>query len=120
MGETLVLVDADELVAEMLAAPLRARGWNVIICSPDEDAVFERIIAAVPAAVVFDLESAQEAQCDLAASAAADERLPRPMVLFLGGDEEQRALAREVVSSALFVTAEELLWVLKRVVTPVY
>lgn len=114
MSETLFFVSDDDATVHELAEPYRERGWGVEYASPDADDTLDRMAAARPIAAVFCLdEQCYPATRELAHAVLTDPRRIRPLMVFLGGEPEQVAVAKAEVSVGLFVQPSELPWVLK-------
>jgi hypothetical protein len=114
MGASLFFVYQDQGIAEQLAAPYRARGWDVEVEPPDAADALERMESAQPLAAVFGLDSAPaDGVVAFAHNVMDDSHLHRPLMVFLGGDAAAIEAARLAVPYGVFVRPEELGWVLK-------
>ena len=114
MAESLFFVHDDPSVAEEIAAPYRASGWDVACANPSDADVLERMVEAQPLATIFCLDGCRmDAASDLAREVGSDPRCLRPLMVFLGGDTDSVARARSEVPVGLFVRPSELPWMLK-------
>ena len=114
MEETLVFVYADNEAAEKTSAPFSSRGYGVEILSPDSDECLEAIALAQPVAVVLDISEDWMAPVVIAQGILADERLSRPLLVFVDGTPESVAQCKATLPFGVYVRPEELVWVLKR------
>jgi|GEM_PF-3502438 len=117
MVDTLFFVHPDEDAAADLAAYYSALGWNVATSGPLATDALDRVALSNPVAAVFCLTGTciDEVHA-LAGCILGDDRLRRPLMVFVGGSDEEIAMARSDTPYAVFVSQEELPWVLKRLV----
>lgn len=117
MIDTLFFVHADENAAAGLAAHYSALGWNVATSGPNAADALEKVALTNPVAAVFCLTGTYIAEVHaLAVRILGDGRVHRPLMVFVGGSDEEIGLARDDTPYAVFVNQEELPWVLKRLV----
>lgn len=117
MADTLFFVHPDDTAAAQFAARYGARGWNVATCDPRAADALDRMASADPVAAVFCLVSGSAFEAEqLAARVLSDGRLRRPLMVFVGGFAEEVESARGHVPFGVFVSEDELQWVLKRLV----
>ncbi len=116
-GQTLYLVHVDEETLEQIGGPLVSQGWDVKTIQPDAPDLTDLFASELPVAAVWCLEGDCADQVRMAAAGVlADERIVRPLMIFIGGTPEAIAQARASVPYGVFVNAAELPWVLKRMV----
>lgn len=114
MPESLFFVHEDEALLDEMSTPYRERGWGVETSSPLDPDALDRIVAANPLAAIFCLDSeCSEDTTALARQLAEDPRGTRPLVVFVDGDAETCAAAKQAVPVGVAVRLEELPWVLK-------
>jgi len=117
MVDTLFFVHADDSAAADLAAHYSALGWNVSTSGPLATDAMDKVASSNPVAAVFCLTGDYVAEVHaLAARILGDGRVRRPLMVFVGGSDEEIGLARGDTPYAVFVSQEELPWVLKRLV----
>lgn len=117
MVDTLFFVHSDEQSSHELAQFYQLRGWEVASADSHAADVLDRMAAANPVAAVFCLDGDCGTDVNaVVARAMADERLSRPLMVFVGGSAEDVAAARSVAPYGIFVRPDELPWVLKRLV----
>lgn len=115
--ELVVVVSEDERNAELIAGPLRDRGWFVDTQSGDAAAACRAICKQRPSAVVISLDAEGEpGECDLPCALSVAQVAHDVPVVFVGGSAETVALARQIAPGALFVEPPELPLVVKRLV----
>ncbi len=114
MEETLVFVYADEAAAEQVSAPFSSRGYTVEILSPDGEGCLDKVAEAKPMAVVLDISDDWMTPLVVAQGILADERLSRPLLVFVGGSADSIAQCKATLPFGVYVKPEELVWVLKR------
>jgi hypothetical protein len=112
--ETLVFVYADEGAAEQLSAPFASRGHVVEILSPEDEASLDKVAEAKPMAVVLDISDDWMTSLVVAQGILADDRLSRPLLVFVGGSADSIAQCKATLPFGVYVKPEELVWVLKR------
>lgn len=115
MVDTLLFVHAEANSAEQLADEYRGRGWDVSATTPDAPDALDRVAEAAPVAAVFCLDG--ECAADVSAFAEkvlADQRIRRPLMVFVGGAEDDVGKVRASMPFGVFVRLDELPWVLKR------
>lgn len=115
MVDTLFFVHPDGIAAEEIAGRYRTRGWEVSVCAPDASDALDRIAQTRPVAAVFCLDGdcADDVRA-LAENVLGDSRLFRPLMVFVGGSPDDIAQARAMMPFGVFVSEDELPWVLKR------
>lgn len=114
---TLFFVHSDTAEADSLAAAYRGRGWSTITSGADAGDAFDRLLESQPIAAVFCLDGDRVAEVlTLAERVAADPLVGRPLMVFVGGQPDDAVRARATAPYGIFVGAEELSWVLGRLV----
>ena len=117
MSDTIVFVSSDAERSAAMASPMSAEGWAVATVEPDRSDALESIEACTPVATVFDLDSGPElALHELAKAMLGDPDLPRPLLVFVGGDAAIAESIKSDIPFGVFVGADELTWVLKHLV----
>ena len=115
MADTLFFVYPDAAQCDGVAADFRSRGWATEVASPSDADALDRMDATQPVAAVFCMDGDESGQTlALAEAVLADERLQRPLIVFVGGSPDDVGRARESMPYAVFVKPDELAWVLKR------
>ena len=117
MSSTLMFVCSDAEKYGMLAQPMQDAGFDTEMVDPGATTVLETIETAAPMATVFDLATGPEqAMQEIAKAMLADPNLPRPLLVFVGGDADTVATIKGDIPFAVFVNPDELTWVLKHLV----
>lgn len=116
MAASLIFVDEDERQADELAARFSRIGWVCDTASPLAENAEDRIVEHAPVAAVFCLDRAVDRQLQVAAELVEDERIGRPLIVFVGGSEDDVERAKQTVPFGAVVRIEELGWVLKHLV----
>jgi len=113
----LFFAHCDEAAADALAAVYRGRGWSTVVSAAHAPDAVEQVSAAQPVAAVFclDGECVDEVNA-LAAKIVGNPDCGNPLMLFVSGSPDDVVKARSIAPYGLFVSAEELPWVLKRLV----
>ncbi len=114
MDQTLVFVYEDEQLAEEISAPFASRGHAVRILSPEAEGCVDCVAEAQPLAVVLDISDDWMTPLVVAQGILADERLSRPLLVFVGGSAESVSECKASLPFGVYVKPEELVWVLKR------
>jgi len=117
MVDTLFFVHTSEQDPNAIAAAYQLRGWNIAVAGPYADDALERMAVTSPVAAVFCLDG--DCASDVTAFAEhvlADERTNKPLMVFVGGEASDIAAARTTSPYGIFVRADELPWVLKRLI----
>lgn len=114
MAQGLYFIAGDGEAAEQLANSYRAQGWLAAAGACSEPDLLDKMLVSKPVAAIFSLagDSAPTARL-LASRIVAEPSIERPLVVFIGGDTHEIDAARHDVPYAVFVSAEELPWVLK-------
>jgi CheY-like chemotaxis protein len=112
--ETLVFVYSDDEAAEQASAPFTARGHVVEILSPEGEECLDKVAEAKPMAVVLDISDDWMTPLVIAQGILADERLSRPLLVFVGGSADSITQCKATLPFGVYVKPEELVWVLKR------
>jgi hypothetical protein len=114
---TLFFVHSDIAQADALAEAYRGRGWATVVSGPDATDAIPQVSATQPVAAVFclDGECVDDVQT-VAAQVVGDPSLGRPLMVFVSGAPDDIVKARAIAPYGIFVSAEELPWVLKRLV----
>jgi hypothetical protein len=95
--------------AEAFGAPYREEGWGVLAAAADSSQTIEMIAEERPSAAVFCLDGPKALDaCSLAEAVLYDQRGIRPLMIFVGGNEQDRAAAQSMVPIGVFVEADEL------------
>ena len=117
MYNNLFFVHCDVDAADAIAATYRGRGWSTTVSAARATDALEQVSAAQPVAAVFclDGERVEEVQ-SLAAQVVADPGCGNPLMLFVAGTPDDVVKARSIAPHGIFVSADELPWVLKRLV----
>lgn len=114
MPNTLFFVHDDLLAAEEVARPYAERGWHVEIAPAADPQTVDRIFESATLAAIFFLDGTTNGGSPaLAQRLLADGRTPHPLLVFVNGDKETNDALHVEIPTALFVTLEELPWVLK-------
>lgn len=117
MVDTLFFVDQDRDAAEEVADYFRERGWNVDCTQPAAPDALDRIAETSPVAAVFCLDGGcADDVLSLAEHVLSDERVPRPLMVFVDGSPTDITQARAAMPFGVFVHKDELAWVLRRLV----
>ncbi len=116
MPNTLFVAHWEPGGAELLAEPLRAAGWHVETASGPDGFDCDAIMNCIPVAVVVSLDGAPEQACDLACELSKRGAAADTPIIIVGGVDGSRDIARARVPQALFVNADEVPWVAKRLV----
>lgn len=99
------------------AAPFSQAGWDTRTVSPDSPDSLALIESAAPMATVFDLDASSGVAIGaLATELVSDPNLPRPLFVFVGGDQATIDAMKIDVPFGVFVKPDELAWVLKHLV----
>lgn len=115
MVDTLFFVHASEQDPAAIADTYQLRGWNIDVAPPTADDALERLAAANPVAAVFCLDHGCGHEVTTFAEAVmSDPRTNRPLMVFVDGEAEDLAAARQAAPYGIFVRPDELPWVLKR------
>lgn len=114
MPNTLFFVHDDPLAADDVARPYVERGWHVEIAPAEDPQAVDRIFDSATLAAIFFLDGTPDGSAPaLARALLADGRTPHPLLVFVNGDKETNEALHVEIPTALFVTLEELPWVLK-------
>lgn len=113
MGETLIFVGEDETSTSAIASPFAQRGWVVEVGGADPEATVERVARSEPVAAVFNMDGGCERARAAAWAVLSDARVLRPLMVFVGGTPEEIASMRADMPFGVFVSADELDWVIK-------
>ncbi len=117
MSNTLMFVCSDAEKCATLAAPLGDAGWEIKTIDPGDTNALESIEAESPVATVFDLETGpDQAIHELAKAMLGDPDLPRPLLVFVGGNAEIAESIKADIPFGVFVRPDELAWVLKHLI----
>ena len=117
MSSTLMFVCSDTEKCATLAEPLSDAGWEIKTIDPADSDALESIEAASPVATVFDLEiGADQVIHELAKAMLGDPDLPRPLLVFMGGETETAEAIKADIPFGVFVRPDELTWVLKHLI----
>ncbi|MBI5231488.1 MAG: hypothetical protein HY876_04900 [Coriobacteriales bacterium] len=119
MAETLFFLHADPVTAAALAAPLASRGYAIEIASPSEPHVCDTIADTAPLALVISLDGECDEAREVAAGVLADARVPRPLMLFVGGTAREVQETKESLPFGVFLDQDEVVWSLKRLTATV-
>ena len=114
MQETLVFVYADDELAKQVSEPFSRHGHSVELLGPEDPTCVDRIAECGPMAVVLDISDDWMAPLVVAQALLADERLSRPLLVFVGGSPDSIAQCKASLPFGVYVKPEELVWVLKR------
>lgn len=99
--------------AERVGAPFSSKGWSVYTAGLDITTI-DTVASLKPLAAVFCLEGCQASRAEeLAAALIDDERLLRPLMVFVGGEPAHIASIKQRIPMGVFVYEDELPWVLK-------
>ncbi len=109
-----MFVYADAENAEQVSAPFASRGHSILILDPESPECLDTVAEAKPMAVVLDISADWMTPVVLAQGILADERLSRPLLVFVGGSSESIAQCKATLPFGVYVKPEELVWVLKR------
>jgi hypothetical protein len=114
---SLLFVHSDAAQADSIAEAYRGRGWSTVVSSAQASDALQQVSAAQPVAAVFCLEGecVDDVQ-SLAAQVVSDPACGNPLMVFIDGAPDDVLRARAVAPYGIFVSAEELPWVLKRLV----
>ncbi len=112
--QTLVFVYADDEAAARASEPFTARGIPVEVLAPDGEDCVDRIAEAKPTGVVLDISGDWTDPLLVAQGVLADERLSRPLLVFVGGSPDSVTQCKATLPFGVYVKPEELVWVLKR------
>ncbi|PKQ15120.1 MAG: hypothetical protein CVT67_11040 [Actinobacteria bacterium HGW-Actinobacteria-7] len=120
MAGTVFFVGANEAYCANLAQDYAATGWTTQVAGVDDADAVERILEDAPIAAVFCLDPDHvSVVCALIEQLTTDPRYQRPLLVFLDGSPDEVACIKQHSPFAVFVTASELTWVLKRLVANV-
>jgi len=113
----LFFVHCDVAQADAVAASCRGRGWNTVVSSAQATDAVEQVSASQPVAAVFclDGECVDDVNA-LAAKVVSNPSCGNPLMLFVSGTPDDKVKARAIAPYGIFVSPEELPWVLKRLV----
>jgi AmiR/NasT family two-component response regulator len=112
--QRLVFVYADAESADRVSEPFASKGIDVVVLSPNGQDCLESVAAAHPTAVVLDISEDWTDPLVVAQGILADERLSRPLLVFVGGSAESVSQCKETLPFGVYVKPEELAWVLTR------
>lgn len=117
MPDTLVFVGCDVAECEQLAVPYRNQGWRAVVQDAAAPDALDHIAECTPLAAVFSFsDGSGDGLRELARSVLGDDRMSRPLLVFVGGDGADVAQTRSEMPFGVFVKPEELGWVLKHLV----
>lgn len=110
MADTLFFLFTDPSDATGLASPLASKGFAIEVSSPSEPQVCDAIAESSPLAVVISLEDAGgcNAAREVAAGVLADARIPRPLMVFVGGSPQEIAATRAELPFGVFLNPDEV------------
>lgn len=110
-----MLVGFEGDAAQEMLTTYGSRGWKVLVASVDDVTAHERFVEAHPLAVVFCLSG----ECSDRVRTLARHFFETPgggtppLMVFSGGDADEVELTRSHVPLGVFVTPDEVGWVLK-------
>jgi len=117
MVDTLFFVHTSDQNPDEIAAAYELRGWNIATAGPHAADALDRMAESSPVAAVFCLDG--DCAPDVTAfaeHALADDRTNKPLMVFVGGETSDIAVARAIAPYGIFVRPDELPWVLKRLI----
>lgn len=119
MADTVFFLHPDPMAAASMAGPLTSRGFAVEISSPAEPSVGDTIAESAPVALVISLDGQPDLAREIAAGVLADARIPRPLLVFVGGTPNDIQQTRDTLPFSLFLKPDEIVWSLTRLMVNV-
>lgn len=114
MAKRLFLVAMNEIEAEQLRGELESAGWIVDVEADDHGRAYEFVKREPPDVLVILLDHQPPAARKVARSIRMEDGFQSLPILFVGGDADERELARAEIDGAQYVAKGDLMTALTR------